>query len=89
MHPQAPPPAMVPFQHVDLSGIRVLVVDDEQDARDFIKRLLSDCSAQVLTAGSAGEAMELIELEAPNILVSDIGMPEIDGYELLRMVRAP
>ena len=88
LHPQAPPPAMVPFQHVDLSGIKVLVVDDEQDARDLIKRLLSDCSAQVLTAGSAGEAMELIELEAPQILVSDIGMPEIDGYEFLRMVRA-
>jgi PAS domain S-box-containing protein len=88
LHPQAAPPAMVPFQHVDLSGIRVLVVDDEQDARDLIKRLLSDCSAQVLTAGSAREAMELIELEAPHILVSDIGMPEIDGYELLRMVRA-
>ena len=63
LHPQAPPPAMVPFEHVDLSGIKVLVVDDEQDARDLIKRLLSDCSAQVVTAGSAGEAMELIELE--------------------------
>ena len=88
LHPQAPPPTMVPFQHVDLSGIKVLVVDDEQDARELIKRLLSDCSAQVLTAGSAGEAMELIEREAPHILVSDIGMPEIDGYELLRMVRA-
>lgn len=88
LHPQSPPPAMVPFQQVDLSGITVLVVDDEQDARDLIKRLLSDCSAQVRTAGSAAEAMELIEIEAPHVLVSDIGMPNVDGYELLRMVRA-
>lgn len=88
LHPQAAPPAMVAFEHVDLSGIKVLVVDDEQDARDLIKRLLSDCSALVLTAGSAGEAMGVIELERPHILVSDIGMPDIDGYELLRMVRA-
>ena len=88
LHPQAPPPAMVPFEHVDLSGIRVLVVDDEQDARDLVKRLLSDCSAQVLTAGSAAEALEVIKREAPHILVSDIGMPETDGYELLRMIRA-
>jgi CheY-like chemotaxis protein len=87
LHPQAPPPAMVPFEHVDLSGIKVLVVDDEQDARELVTRLLCDCSAQVRTAGSAAEALKLIDLEAPDILVSDIGMPDTDGYELLRMIR--
>ncbi len=88
LHPQTAPPAMVPFEYVDLSGIKVLVVDDEQDARDLVKRLLCDCSAQVLTAASAAQALEVIEREAPDILVSDIGMPETDGYELLRMIRA-
>jgi PAS domain S-box-containing protein len=87
-HPQAPPPTMVPFEHVDLSGIRVLVVDDEPDARDLVQRLLTDCSAQVLTAASAREALSCLEREVPDILVSDIGMPDVDGYELLRMIRA-
>ena len=87
LHPQAPAPNMVPFEHVDLSGVKVLVVDDEQDARDLIKRLLSDCGADVLTAATAGEAMTLMELGKPDILVSDIGMPDVDGYGLLKMVR--
>jgi PAS domain S-box-containing protein len=87
-HPQAPTPTMVPFEHVDLSGIRVLVVDDEPDARDLVQRLLIDCSAQVLTAASAREALSCLEREVPDILVSDIGMPDVDGYELLRMIRA-
>jgi signal transduction histidine kinase/ActR/RegA family two-component response regulator len=88
LHPEAPIPNMVPFEQVDLSGVKVLVVDDEQDARDLIKRLLSDCAADVLTAATAGEAMTLMELERPDILVSDIGMPDVDGYGLLKLVRA-
>lgn len=88
LYPQAPPPTMIPFEHVDLSGVKVVVVDDEQDARDLLTRLLSECSARVLTAATAGEAMKLIELEAPDILLSDIGMPHVDGYGLLKMVRA-
>ncbi|MEO6223331.1 MAG: response regulator, partial [Vicinamibacterales bacterium] len=78
---------MVPFEHVDLSGVKVLVVDDEQDARDLLKRLLSDCAAEVLTASTAAEAMTLLESEKPDILISDIGMPDVDGYGLLKMVR--
>ena len=74
--------------HIDLAGIKVLVVDDEIDARDLIRRVLSDCHAEVLLAGSARDALRLIENERPNVLVSDIGMPDIDGYELLKRVRA-
>ena len=75
------------FSNINLTGIKVLVVDDEGDARDLVQRVLSDCNAVVLTAGSASDALLLMENEKPNVLVSDIGMPDIDGYELLRRVR--
>ena len=76
------------FSAVNLTGIKVLVVDDEVDARDLIRRVLADCKAEVLTASSAGDALQLIEHERPHVLVSDISMPDVDGYELLRRVRA-
>jgi CheY-like chemotaxis protein len=75
------------FHTLDLSGVKVLVVDDEADARDLVKRVLLDCDAEVFTAGSAGEAILLVESEMPHVLVSDIGMPDVDGFELLRRVR--
>jgi PAS domain S-box-containing protein len=73
---------------VDLSGIRVLVVDDQGDARDLVGRVLSECKAEVITAADAAEALALVERERPHVLVSDIGMPDVDGYELLKRVRA-
>jgi len=73
---------------VDLSGLKILVVDDEADACSLIQRVLHDFHANVFTASSATEAMASLELNEPDILISDIGMPEIDGYELLRRVRA-
>jgi signal transduction histidine kinase/CheY-like chemotaxis protein len=84
----AEPAAGVIEADVDLSGIRVLVVDDREDSRELIKRVLEDCRAVVTTAASAREALPLIETVKPDVLVSDIGMPEIDGYEFLRRVRA-
>ncbi|MEO8275685.1 MAG: ATP-binding protein [Thermoanaerobaculia bacterium] len=77
----------VDFRTLDLSGTKVVAVDDDQDARELIRRVLSECAAEVFTAASAEEALRLIEAEHPDVLVSDIGMPEIDGYELLRRVR--
>jgi PAS domain S-box-containing protein len=71
----------------DLGGVVVLVVDDERDARDLVHRLLAQCDAEVLTAPSAADALPLITSHRPHVLVSDIGMPEIDGYEFLRRVR--
>jgi signal transduction histidine kinase/CheY-like chemotaxis protein len=76
------------FQSSDLSGVKVVVVDDEADARGLIKRVLEDCGAEVLAASTAGEALQLVEQQRPHLLVSDIGMPEMDGFELLRRVRA-
>ena len=81
------PTAGFSFEPANLSGIKILVVDDEPDARDLIKRVLEECKAEVLTAASASEALTMIEPERPHVLVSDIGMPEIDGYEFLRRVR--
>jgi CheY-like chemotaxis protein len=70
-----------------LAGVTVLAVDDEPDALSVVRRLLEDCQAQVLTAGSAAEALTLIADRQPDVLLSDIGMPDIDGYELIRRVR--
>jgi CheY-like chemotaxis protein len=76
------------FERLDLSGIKVLVVDDQDEARELIKRVLQECDAHVVTAAAASEALAAVEMERPDVLVSDIGMPDVDGYELLRRVRA-
>jgi PAS domain S-box-containing protein len=88
-HPQADfAPLAAPEASIRLDGVTVLVVDDEPDARGLVKRLLQDRQARVLTAGRASEALALLRSERPDVLVSDIGMPEEDGYTLIRKVRA-
>lgn len=76
------------FRKSDLSGLRILVVDDEVDARGLIEHVLAECEAEVLAAGSAAEALPLVEQARPHVLISDISMPEADGYELLQRIRA-
>jgi signal transduction histidine kinase/ActR/RegA family two-component response regulator len=88
LHPRGLSRTSPLFRPPDLSGIKVLVVDDQPDARDMIKRVLEDCDADVVTAGSAAEALRAVEEGRPDVLVSDIGMPDVDGYELLRRIRA-
>jgi signal transduction histidine kinase/ActR/RegA family two-component response regulator len=88
IHPRAPSAAPIDYHVSDLTGIKVLVVDDESDARELLYRVLADCGAQVLSAGTAEEALRLVKAEHPHVLVSDVGMPGVDGYELLRRVRA-
>lgn len=73
---------------VELSGITVLVVDDEPDARSIAKRILEEAKATVFTAGSAKEALEMLEQVKPDVLLSDIGMPDEDGYQLIRKIRS-
>lgn len=77
-----------PRPKVNLHGVKVLVVDDERDARDLIKHILEMSGGTVMTAGSAREAIEVFQRERPDVLLSDVGMPEEDGYQLIRQVRA-
>lgn len=71
-----------------LDGLNVLVVDDELDTRDLLKQGLEQCGAHVVVAASAKEALEAIGLKIPDVLISDIGMPMEDGYDLIRQVRS-
>jgi len=73
---------------IDLTGAKVLVVDDEPDARLLIQRLLEDCHASVLTASSAVEALQVLGRDSVDVIVSDIGMPGEDGFSLIRRIRA-
>jgi CheY-like chemotaxis protein len=70
-----------------LDGLRILIVDDEPDTRDLLRQGLEYCGANVRLAGSAAEAVDAIVAEVPDILISDIGMPGIDGYDLIRQIR--
>ncbi len=70
-----------------LKGLRILVVDDEADARDLVRRFLIDCEAIPQLAASAAEAESLISSFKPNVIISDIGMPNRDGYAFMRGVR--
>lgn len=72
---------------LSLDGLHVLVVDDHADARELVAAALEEFGAEATTAGSADEALAALEARWPDVLVSDIGMPETDGYELLRRVR--
>lgn len=71
-----------------IAGVKVLVVDDEPDARALVKRVLEGCGAEVRVASSVVEALEVLRKYRPQVLVSDIGMPGEDGYDLMRQVRA-
>ena len=80
-----------PLRGIDcpsMSGIKVLAVDDEPDSLRMVARVLELCGCVVVTAASASEALELIKRERPDVLVSDIGMPQEDGYALLHKVRS-
>jgi PAS domain S-box-containing protein len=91
----APKPAAVyrrfesaPSRLINLTGRRILVVDDEADARDLLREILSQAGAEVAVVACADEALETLRRWRPDVLVSDIGMPGDDGYVLIRKVRA-
>lgn len=71
----------------NLSGLSVLVVDDQPDALELARRLLAECGAAVSTASSAQAALDRLSEERPQVLISDLGMPEMDGYRLIREIR--
>jgi PAS domain S-box-containing protein len=70
-----------------IRGVRVLVVDDDPDARELLSTILQQAGAEVVSARSADEALAVFERLRPDVLVSDIGMPDGDGYSLIRRVR--
>ncbi len=72
----------------NLDGIRLLVVEDEPDTRHAIARWLQDNGADVTDVGSVNEALERLASETFDVLISDIGMPGMDGYDLIRELRA-
>ena len=72
---------------LDLNGVEILVVDDDTDAREFVTFLLQQYGAQVKAVGSAGEALTALTQSVPDVLLSDIGMPDVDGYMLMQQVR--
>jgi PAS domain S-box-containing protein len=81
------PPEAARHGATTLRGLRVLVVDDEPDARELVSIVLRGAGAEVLHAATATEALTLIERDRPDVLISDIAMPGRDGYDLIREVR--
>jgi len=77
-----------PTTELDLSDVTILIVDDERDIREIACRILEDAGATVVTAETVAEALELFQLVRPDVLLSDIGMPGEDGYELIRRIRS-
>ncbi len=76
-----------PESRVSLDGMLILVVDDEEDTRQLLVQSLTFYGATVITAGSAEEAFEAVQDKNPDLMVSDIGMPDEDGYSLIRRIR--
>ncbi|MBD1914097.1 MULTISPECIES: PAS domain S-box protein [unclassified Leptolyngbya] len=77
-----------PDPSLDLRGTKILVVDDESDTRELVAFVLEQQGAQVTAATSAQEALSILPQAKPDVLLSDIGMPEMDGYMLIQQVRA-
>jgi CheY-like chemotaxis protein len=87
--PPYSPPLPLPPDIVlrDLSNVKVLVVDDEPDARELIQHILSECNASVATAPNARAALAALRTARPDVLLTDLGMAGMDGFELLARVR--
>jgi CheY-like chemotaxis protein len=80
--------SLAPASRSGMAGLRILVVEDEEDARELLVALLQRAGAIVSAAASAREALAVLEREPPAVVLSDIGMPGEDGYALIRRIRA-
>jgi len=87
-HPtvETQPAELTPLPRLD--GVHAFIVDDEPDARDLLERILRDQGAQVTSFGSPAELLAALKTSKPTVMISDIGMPETDGYQLMRTLRA-
>lgn len=86
--PESEPPIPAPAPAATLAGRRVLVVDDLRDSRELMQVLLQNQQARVITADSGAQALELLRQQRPDLVLCDIGMPQMDGFELIRTLRA-
>ncbi len=86
-HPQSAVGDSTSRTLVSLRGLKIMVVDDDKDARDVLWHILSERGAEVVVCGSAAEGLVSIQRVVPDVLLSDIGMPGEDGYEFIRKVR--
>ncbi len=71
-----------------LDGVHVFSVDDEPDSRELLRMILEERGAKVTSFGSAAEALSALEKARPTVLICDVGMPKIDGYQMIRTLRA-
>ena len=72
----------------NLSGVRVLATDDEADALGLLRDILELAGAEVTTATSAAGVLRALETVRPDVILADIGMPDMDGHELIKRIRA-
>ena len=70
-----------------LYRLKLLIVDDEPDTREALKLVLVHSRAQVIAVATPGEGLEQLQTHRPDVIISDIGMPQMDGYEFIRLVR--
>lgn len=82
------PPTLSTMPQLNLQNVRVLIVDDDYDSRHLMKRVLQEARAEVLEAESVEHALTAVLKFDPHLILSDIGMPHLDGYDLIRRVRA-
>ncbi len=87
VHPKSSQASNFDRTAVDLHGVKIMVVDDEADTRTLVARLLTECKAEVLAVGGAAEAIAELQRYKPDLMISDIGMPGMDGYQLIQAIR--
>jgi CheY-like chemotaxis protein len=75
------------YARLEFAGTRILVIDDEQDSRELMREILAKYGALVMTADNAAEGLAIFKSEKPGVIISDIGMPDMDGYDFMREVR--
>jgi signal transduction histidine kinase len=86
--PESPRTSAAGSERTTIRGTRILLVEDDHDGREMVERLLRHHGGEVQAVDSAGRALQLLQDGRFDILISDIGMPQVDGYELLRRIRA-
>ncbi|WP_208277550.1 hybrid sensor histidine kinase/response regulator [Massilia oculi] len=82
------PFAGLPLAPPEMAGMTVLVIDDELDSLELVQQVLAASDATILTATGAPEALRLVEARRPDLVISDIGMPLVDGFEMIRRIRS-